>query len=117
MMMISEAKGPTPEPIIYIYMIKEKETNMSTIRIQMTEAEVGAVKDLISFLETCKLKHEEKKTLTRIMQFVNSIHGMRTGERLSGYKLTYIEREYNVANRDISYVFEFEKEKDNVSST
>lgn len=87
------------------------QVNASTsIRIRMTEAEVGAVKDLILLLESASLASQVKKLESRILSFILSIYSMRGGMRLTGYKIKQIEKTYICADRDIFYYFTIEKE-------
>lgn len=80
--------------------------------VYLTEAEVGAVCELINFLQVCKLKHEERKTLTRITQFINSILAIKNQATFSKpFTLYSISKEYAVETRDIVYKFTFKGEK------
>lgn len=73
--------------------------------VRMTEAELGAMNGVLLAYEKAQLIHSIRKLESQILQFIISIHAMRTGERFTKVYLHAYNKVFDCETRDIMYFF------------
>lgn len=75
--------------------------------ITLYEAEVGAIKTVISNLENAKTKAEKKKYTNQIISYLYTVKAKLMAEKKKEEVLESIQRSYKLSTNTISFTFRF----------
>lgn len=77
--------------------------------ITLYEAEVGAIKTIISNLENAKTKKEAKKFTAQIVSYLHIVKAKQMADKEKDEVLNSIDKTFTLDSNSISYTFWFRK--------